>query len=279
MITVRTIEEYKKLLGELERPIGLVPTMGSLHEGHLSLVKAAKASNHIVVVSVFVNPTQFSPDEDYERYPRDIERDSALLEKEGVDILFAPNAAEMYAPGYDTWVEVGTITERLEGAARPGHFRGVATIVLKLFNIIAPQTAYFGQKDAQQALVIKKMVRDLNLDINIVTIPIVRSFDGLALSSRNKYLSPEQKTAALAISASLKLAEKLHADGVRDAGIIKERMKKLLNDASLTIDYISIAAPDTLKELETISQGALVSLAAYIGSTRLIDNTLLSCTL
>jgi len=275
LITVTTVAEYKHLSPRLKHPIGLVPTMGSLHEGHMSLVKAARDNNRSVVVSVFVNPTQFSPNEDFDRYPRDIMGDTAMLANAGVDILFAPNAADMYAPDHDTWVDVETITDRLEGKARPGHFRGVATVVLKLFNIIAPDTAYFGQKDAQQVLVIKKMVSDLNLDLHIVTMPIVRSGDGLALSSRNKYLSPEHKRSALAIYASLKLAEKLYSEGVRNAATIKEQMSNCLQQAGARIDYISIATQDALEELEYIDQSALVSLAVYFGSTRLIDNILL----
>lgn len=279
MITVSTVEEYKSLLGKIARPVGLVPTMGCLHEGHISLVKVARDENQTVVASVFVNPAQFGPREDFERYPRDLQADSALLENEGVDVLFTPSAAEMYAPGYDTWVEVGTITQMLEGASRPGHFRGVATVVLKLFNIICPDTAYFGQKDAQQVLVIKKMVRELNLGIDIKTLPIIRSEQGLALSSRNKYLSSEEKTSALAIFNSLKLAEKLYAEGERNADSIKNQMEGLLIRAGAKIDYISIASPDTLEEIETITREALVSLAVFFGSTRLIDNTLLGCTL
>lgn len=279
MITVGTIEEYKRHLGKFARPMGLVATMGYLHEGHLSLVRAARAENQTVAASIFVNPAQFGPGEDFERYPRDMAGDSSLLEKEGVDVLFAPRADEMYTPDHNTWVKVGTVTERLEGASRPGHFRGVATVVLKLFNIICPDTAYFGQKDAQQVLVIKKMVRDLNLGIDIKTMPIIRSADGLALSSRNKYLSPDEKASALAIFNSLKLAEKLFAEGARQSELIKKQVERVLTGAGAKIDYISVASPDTLEELETISQGALLSLAVYFGSTRLIDNILLGCTL
>ncbi|MDD2252000.1 MAG: pantoate--beta-alanine ligase [Dehalococcoidales bacterium] len=279
MIAVSTIEEYKRLLGNLARPIGLVPTMGYLHEGHLSLVRAARADNQTVVASIFVNPAQFGPEEDFERYPRDMTGDSLLLEREGVDVLFTPGATEMYTPDHNTWVRVGTVTERLEGASRPGHFRGVATVVLKLFNIIRPDTAYFGQKDAQQVLVVKKMVRDLNLGIDIKTMPIIRSAEGLALSSRNKYLSPAEKSSALAIFKSLKLAEKLFKEGTRQSDVIKKQVEHVLTQAGAKIDYISVASPDTLEELETISQGALLSLAVYFGSTRLIDNILLGCAL
>lgn len=275
MITVNTISQCKQALGVTPRPIGLIPTMGSLHEGHLSLIRAAKKDCQSVVVSVFVNPSQFGPNEDYQSYPRDIEGDRALLEKEGVDILFAPTATEMYAPGHDTWVEVGSITERLEGKARPGHFRGVATVVLKLFNIVNPDTAYFGQKDAQQALVIKKMVKDLDINTNITVMPTARSQGGLALSSRNHYLSESGRITANAIYESLKLAEDLYEKGQMNAGSIKDRMQDILNNAGVKIDYISIATADTLEELEIINQKALVSLAVYIGTVRLIDNILL----
>lgn len=275
MITVNTISQCKQALGITLRPVGLIPTMGSLHEGHLSLIRAAKKDCQSVVVSIFVNPSQFGPNEDYQSYPRDIEGDCALLEKEGVDILFAPTAAEMYTFGHDTWVEVGSITERLEGKARPGHFRGVATIVLKLFNIVNPDTAYFGQKDAQQALVIKKMVKDLDINTNITVMPTVRSQGGLALSSRNQYLSESGRITASAIYQSLKLAEDLYEKGQVNAGFIKDQMRDILNNAGAKIDYISIATADTLEELEIISQKALVSLAVYIGTVRLIDNILL----
>jgi pantoate--beta-alanine ligase len=275
LITVNTISQCKQALGVTPRPIGLIPTMGSLHEGHLSLIRAAKKDCQSVVVSVFVNPSQFGPNEDYQSYPRDIEGDRALLEKEGVDILFAPTATEMYAPGHDTWVEVGSITERLEGKARPGHFRGVATVVLKLFNIVNPDTAYFGQKDAQQALVIKKMVKDLDINTNITVMPTARSQGGLALSSRNHYLSESGRITANAIYESLKLAEDLYEKGQMNAGSIKDRMQDILNNAGVKIDYISIATADTLEELEIINQKALVSLAVYIGTVRLIDNILL----
>ena len=250
--------------------------MGYLHEGHLALVKHARAENAIVVVSIFVNPTQFGPSEDLGTYPRDLDRDLKLLEKEKADIVFVPSDVEMYPPEFSTWVDVEKVTERLEGASRPGHFRGVATVVAKLFNIVQPTKAYFGQKDAQQAIVIKRMVVDLDTDIEIVVVPTVRESDGLAMSSRNTYLSPEERQAATVLFRALSLARQLWQGGEEDADKIRYEMKSLIAKEPLAqIDYVSIADANTLKELEEIDCPALASLAVRIGRTRLIDNILL----
>jgi len=279
MRVITTAAEFARFRAGAPSPVGLVPTMGCLHAGHLSLVEKARQDNAAAVASIFVNPAQFGPNEDFGRYPRTFDRDCDLLSQAKVDAVFAPLPEEMYPQGYDTWVEVGSITQRLEGTARPGHFRGVATVVLKLFNIVRPDNAYFGQKDAQQVLVIRKMARDLNLDINIITLPIVRDESGLALSSRNTYLSREEKTAAGRIPAALKLAESMLAGGENNAGAIREALTRFLEaDPALRIEYISIAGPDSLEELESIGQPALLSLAVWAGGTRLIDNTVLAPT-
>jgi len=229
-----------------------------------------------VVVSIFVNPTQFGPQEDFEKYPRDHVLDLAILEKEKTDIVFMPSVTEMYPPQFNSWVEVGKVTERLEGASRPGHFRGVTTVVTKLFNIVEPTRAYFGQKDAQQLLVIKKMVADLNMNLEIVTVPTVREPDGLAMSSRNIYLNPQERQAALVLYQALSLAQKLWAQGEKDAERIRQQMKALIQKQPLAdIDYVSIADTETLDELDTVKSPALVSLAVRIGKTRLIDNIVL----
>lgn len=273
MKIIEKINEMRRLRQQLAGPVGLVPTMGYLHAGHLALVRQARAENPSVVVSIFVNPAQFGPQEDFRQYPRDTQSDLALLEKEGADIVFMPSLAEMYPPQFDSWVDVAEITERLEGAARPGHFRGVATIAAKLFNIVQPTRAYFGQKDAQQAIVIKKMVADLNMNREIVTVPTVREPDGLAMSSRNTYLNPQQRQAALVLYQALNLAQQLWTQGERDAQIIRQRMTDLIKKQPLAdIDYVSIADNETLDELDTIKPPALVSLAVRIGKTRLIDN-------
>ena len=276
MKIARTVAEVRSLRGKLEDPVGFVPTMGALHEGHLSLVRSARAENKSVVVSIFVNPTQFSPSEDFDTYPRDLERDLRLLEEESVDLVFAPASVELYPAGYSTWVEVESLTERLEGAARPTHFRGVATIVTKLFNIVAPQRAYFGQKDAQQALVIRRLIRDLNLPIELRVCPTVRESDGLALSSRNSYLSADERRAATVLKRGLDLAERLFSGGERDADRIRRRVRDLISSEPLAeIDYVSVADLETLDELESLDRPALVSLAVRFGRTRLIDNTIL----
>jgi pantoate--beta-alanine ligase len=274
---ITKIADMRKLRRELSEPVGLVPTMGYLHEGHLSLVRRARAENHSLVVSIFVNPTQFGPQEDFHSYPRDTKRDLALLEREDTDVVFMPSAEEMYTPQFNSWVEVGGVTERLEGASRPGHFRGVTTICAKLFNIVQPSRAYFGQKDAQQTVVIKKMVTDLNLNLEIVILPTVREPDGLAMSSRNSYLSPSERKAALVLYHALTLAQRLWGEGEADAASIRREMRRLIQkEPQATIDYVSIADAETLDELDTVKPPALVSLAVKIGSTRLIDNILLS---
>ena len=276
MKLVETIDDLKRLRLKLAEPVGFVPTMGYFHEGHLALVKQARAENPSVVVSIFVNPTQFGPQEDFDTYPRDPQRDLALLEKEGVDLVFMPSVAEMHPPQFTSWVEVGKVAERLEGAYRPGHFRGVATVVAKLFNIIQPTKAYFGQKDAQQLVVIKKMVADLNMSLEIVAVPTVREPDGLAMSSRNTYLNPEERKAATVLYQALSLAQKLWSQGKKDAERLRQEMIALIQKQPLAdIDYISIADAETLDELDTVRPPALVSLAVRIGSTRLIDNVVL----
>ncbi len=275
MKVVEKIAEMKQLRLQLAEPVGFIPTMGFLHEGHLSLVRQARAENPSVVVSIFVNPTQFGPHEDFKKYPRDPQRDLAMLEPM-TDVVFMPAAAEMYPETFDSWVEVGGVTERLEGASRPGHFRGVTTVVAKLFNIVQPTRAYFGQKDAQQAVVIKKMVADLNMNLEIVILPTVREPDGLAISSRNTYLNPEQRLAATVLYRALKLAQVLWAQGEKDAGTIRHEMTELIEKEPLAeIDYISIANTITLKEMHRIKPPALVSIAVKIGKTRLIDNIVL----
>ena len=276
MKTIKTIAEMKQLRQQLAEPVGFVPTMGYLHEGHLALVRQARKENPSVVVSIFVNPTQFGPQEDIKLYPRDPQRDLALLEKERADIVFMPSADEMYPPQFSSWVEVGRVTERLEGASRPGHFRGVTTVVAKLFNIIQPTRAYFGQKDAQQAVVIRKMVADLNMNLEIVTVPTVREPDGLAMSSRNTYLNPEERRAALVLYQALCLAEKLWSQGETDAQRLRQKILALIQKEPLaTIDYVSVADAETLDELDIVKPPALVSMAVRIGKTRLIDNIVL----
>lgn len=277
MKVIRTIDEMKHAVSLAIRPIGFVPTMGALHEGHLSLIRAARAENPTVVVSIFVNPTQFGPREDYEKYPRDLDRDLRLLEQEQVDLVFVPDVQEMYPPGFDTWVDPGKIGTILEGAARPGHFRGVDTVVLKLFNICKPDKAYFGQKDGQQCVVIKRMVRDLNLDVEIVIRPTVREPDGLAMSSRNQYLNPEERRAATVISRALFEAEKQFKVGERSAAFLKDLVYQILRSEPLIqqIDYVSVADADTLEELETVDRKAMISTAVRIGPARLIDNVVL----
>ncbi|MDD5510076.1 MAG: pantoate--beta-alanine ligase [Dehalococcoidales bacterium] len=276
MRVVEKIAEMRCLRRELAEPVGFVPTMGYLHEGHLSLVRGARAENRSVVVSIFVNPTQFGPQEDLASYPRDIERDLALLAEEAVDAVFMPSAAEMYPGRFGVYVDGGKITERLEGACRPGHFRGVATVVAKLFNIVRPTRAYFGQKDAQQAAVIKKMVADLNMDLEVATLPTVREPDGLAMSSRNIYLNPAERRAALVLYRALCLAQRLWREGETDAGRLRREMIALIEKEPLAIiDYVSIAGTDTLNELDEVKPPVLVSLAVRIGGTRLIDNIVL----
>jgi pantoate--beta-alanine ligase len=272
----RTIAQMKSLRQHCSGSLGFVPTMGFLHEGHLSLVRQSKAENTTTATSIFVNPTQFGPAEDFKTYPRDTEHDFKLLEGAQNDIVFMPDAAEMYPPAYSSWVDVEGITDRLEGAIRPGHFKGVTTVVAKLFNIVAPHRAYFGQKDAQQALVIKKMVNDLNMKLEVVALPTVREPDGLAMSSRNIYLNPEERISATVLYRSLQLAQKLYESGERDAAKIRDRMASMIEGEALAwIDYISIASTETLEELSRIDRSALISLAIRFGKTRLIDNIII----
>ncbi len=276
MHVAATIAQMRTLRRAQRDNVGFVPTMGYLHEGHLSLVRAAREQNAHVIVSIFVNPTQFGPNEDFERYPRDEERDLALLRDERVDVVFMPSVDEMYPPGASTFVDVEGVTEMLEGAHRPGHLRGVATVVAKLFNIVEPTRAYFGRKDAQQLVVVRKLVRDLRFDIEIVGMPIVREPDGLALSSRNAYLSPAEREAALVLSRSLRQAEALFTNGERDAERLRAAMRELIAREPLAqVDYVSVAGPESLRELDRVEECALVSLALRIGATRLIDNVTL----
>ena len=276
MKIIKTAAEFRDTERAAARPLGLVPTMGYLHEGHLSLIRRARADNETVAASVFVNPTQFGADEDLSAYPRDMDGDLDKLRREGVDLVFAPSASEMYPRGFDTAVEVGALAERLEGERRPGHFRGVATVVCKLLAIVRPDNVYFGQKDAQQLLVIRRMNADLNLGANVVAMPTVRDADGLALSSRNARLSADDRRNALALHRALRLAESLYADGARDANAIRALMANALNAApGVSLDYVSIADADTLAELDEIDRPALVSLAARVGGARLIDNVVL----
>ena len=275
MKVIETIAEFREIRGKTEGTVGFVPTMGYLHEGHLSLVKRARDENVMTVVSIFVNPTQFGPKEDFKSYPRNIKRDLSMLEPM-TDIVFMPSDKEMYSENYDTWVEVKEITERLEGAIRPGHFKGVTTVVNKLFNIVEPTRAYFGQKDAQQVSVIKKMVNDLNMNLEIVVCSTIRENDGLAMSSRNTYLSVEQRKASAVLFKALTLAQELAAKGEKEAGVLRREMTELIEKEPLAnIEYISIASNETLKEIHRIKLPALVSLAVKFGKTRLIDNIVL----
>jgi pantoate--beta-alanine ligase len=256
--------------------VGLVPTMGYLHEGHLSLIRRAKAECGHVIVSIFVNPTQFGPSEDLSKYPRDLERDLNLIAPLGVDLVWAPTAEEMYPNGYQTWVEVETLTKPLEGSMRPSHFRGVTTVVAKLFNAVQPHKAYFGQKDAQQAAVIRQMTRDLSYPIEIVICPIVREADGLAMSSRNKYLEGADRMAALVLSRALNEAGKLYDADERNAETLRQKMKDVIAaEPRAQMQYVSCADYDTLAELDSVTGKTLLSMAVLIGKTRLIDNLVL----
>ena len=270
-------EEMRRACRDSARPLGLVPTMGALHDGHLSLVDHARADCASVAVSIFVNPTQFGEGEDFAEYPRDLDGDLEMLRQRGVDLVFVPDVAEVYPPGFDTWVEVGPLADRLEGAARPGHFRGVATVVAKLFGIVQPERAYFGQKDGQQTVVVRKMARDLDLGVEVVVLPTVREADGLAMSSRNIRLNPEQRQAAPAVYRALSAGQTLWEEGERDANTIRNAVRDVLEAEPLlgAIDYVSVAAPDTMEELGTAVPGAMLSTAAHLGMVRLIDNVTL----
>lgn len=271
------LNELRQARCQLANPLGLVPTMGFLHLGHLSLVEAARRENASVAVSIFVNPTQFGPQEDLATYPRDLPRDLNLLEKAGVDLVWTPTPEIMYPEGYQTWVTVERISQPLEGAMRPGHFRGVATVVAKLFNALQPQKAYFGQKDAQQAAVIRRMALDLNFPLDIVICPTVREADGLAMSSRNAYLNHEQRRAAAVLYRSLQQAQALYDSGERNAEALRRVMRQIIEAEPLAkLQYVSCADLLSLQELEgEISGQALLSMAVVIGKTRLIDNLIL----
>ena len=272
---VKDMKELSKKYLKENKTIGFVPTMGFLHEGHLSLVRRAREENDIVVVSIFVNPTQFGPNEDYESYPRDLERDVKLLKELNVDVVFHPPVEEMYPKDFSTYVEETKLSRYLCGKSRPGHFRGVCTIVTKLFNIVHPTRAYFGQKDAQQFRVIKRMVRDLNMDVELVECPIVREHDGLAMSSRNIYLSDDERVQALALYNSLKLAENLIKSGERDAGVVKSAMKEFLSRYDkVKIDYVEIVDEETLEPVKHIEGKVIVAIACWVGKARLIDNVI-----
>jgi pantoate--beta-alanine ligase len=275
----KTIEEMRSASRDTRsegKRFGFVPTMGALHEGHLSLVRAAKAKSDVVAVSIFVNPLQFGPTEDLAKYPRSFERDRELLEKEAVDIVFAPQPEEMYPKGAVTYVTVEGLSEKLCGRSRPGHFRGVATVVAKLFHIVEPDLAFFGQKDAAQATIIRRMVRDLNLPIEIVVCPIIREPDGLAMSSRNVYLRPEERKAAPVLNRSLTETKNRFDQGERNARkLIAAGKRVMAQESRVRLDYFEIVDPDTLDPVLEVTRSALVAIAALVGNTRLIDNILL----
>jgi pantoate--beta-alanine ligase len=277
MDMIGNIPEFREARAALQGRVGLVPTMGYLHEGHLALVRQAVAENHHVAVSIFVNPAQFGPTEDFNSYPRDPERDLQLLREAGVALVFVPPVSEMYPPGFQTYVEVTGVSQGLEGERRPGHFRGVATVVAKLFNIVQPDRAYFGQKDAQQVAVIQRMVADLAMPLQIVVVPTVRAADGLALSSRNSYLTPEQRQAAPVLYRALLAAKALFDSGNKSPEALRNAMRDVLNSEPLAqVDYVSAADASTLAELDSpTDHPILLSMAVRIGQTRLIDNLVL----
>ncbi len=276
MMIVSTLEELRTALPLLDHPLGLVPTMGYLHEGHLSLARRAREECKSVAVSIFVNPTQFGPNEDLSKYPRDLERDLHLLESAGVDLVWTPAPEVMYPPAFQTWVEVQEVTRPLEGAQRPGHFRGVTTVVAKVFNAVQPDVAYFGQKDAQQAAVIRRMTADLNFPVEIVVCPIVREPDGLAMSSRNVYLDTDQRKAATILYRALTAAKAAYDHGERDANRLRDIMQRTLASEPLArMQYVSCADYTTLEELDTVTGKTLLSMAVFFGKTRLIDNLVL----
>jgi pantoate--beta-alanine ligase len=279
MLIFKTVAEAQSACAQLRgegRILGLVPTMGALHEGHLSLARAAKAECDIVAASIFVNPTQFGPNEDFSKYPRTFEQDCALLEGEGVDMIFAPTVDEMYPSGASTFVVVEGVSDRLDGASRPGHFRGVTTVVSKLFHIICPHKAFFGQKDAAQVAVLRKMVRDLNFPLRLVVCPIVREDNGLAMSSRNRYLSERERQQALVLRRALEQVEKRASEGEMSSRTLMETARNVFaSEPDVRIDYIAVVDPETLEDVPNVRDGALVAVAAFVGTTRLIDNILL----
>ena len=275
--TVSDLKELRHLRCSLAGPVGFVPTMGFLHAGHLALVQAARRDCQSVVVSIFVNPTQFGPQEDLSRYPRDLPRDLALLDEAGVDLVWLPTAEVMYPPGYQTWVTVDEVSQPLEGARRPGHFRGVATVVAKLFHAVQPDRAYFGQKDAQQAVIIRKMTEDLNMPVRVKVMPTIREKDGLAMSSRNRYLSSQERKEAVLLFASLKKAKQLIEAKETSASRIVRLMRAVIQKAPhARIDYVQVVDPDTLQPLTKINRRCLIVLAVRIGKTRLIDNLMVN---
>jgi len=279
MRIIETVKEMQGVADELrkDRKIGLVPTMGYLHEGHIALVKKAREISDVVAVSIFVNPTQFGPSEDLARYPRDFERDRGLLEREKTDIIFFPDVKEMYPERYSTYIQVRELENHLCGKTRTGHFIGVATVVSKLFNIVKPHFAVFGQKDYQQLKIIERMVRDLNMDLKVVPYPTVREPDGLAMSSRNTYLSPAEREKALLIYASMKKVEALFKAGQRDVSVLREEVKQVLSsEEGVQIEYITISDAETLVEIDRIENKAVLAIACRVGKTRLIDNTILT---
>ena len=274
--TVERMQKRADALRREGRTIGLVPTMGFLHEGHLELMRVARPRVDVVVTSIFVNPTQFGPNEDLDAYPRDTEGDCAKVEAVGGDIVFMPSVEEMYPAGYQTTVKVDKVTQRLCGRSRPVHFAGVATVVTKLFNMVKPHLAVFGEKDFQQLVVIRRLVTDLNMNIEIVGVPTYREPDGLAMSSRNKYLHPEERVSALCLKKSLDRAVVMCREGVRDARHIREAVESIINShPSARVDYVAVCDPRTLEEVETLAEETLVAIAAHVGTTRLIDNCLL----
>lgn len=279
MRVTRNIAEARAAVAGLRaegRTVGLVPTMGALHAGHLSLVRASRTACDATVATIFVNPTQFAPGEDFTKYPRTFDADCALLEAEGVDVVFAPEAAEMYPPGATTVVEVEGISDRLDGASRPGHFRGVATVVSKLFHIVGPDKAFFGQKDAAQVAVLRRMVRDLNFPVEMVVCPIVREPDGLAMSSRNRYLSAEDRRQALVLSRALRRVEARAAAGETNSeALIEAGLAAMAEEPEVGLDYFRVVNPETLEDVPDVTHGALVAVAAQVGPARLIDNLLL----
>ena len=270
---IEKVSEMTELARGLARPAGLVPTMGALHEGHMGLIRKCREDCETAAVSIFVNPTQFGPSEDNERYPRELEADLEKCREAGVDVVFAPSAEEMYPEGFSSAIEVGGVTNKMCGLSRPGHFRGVTTVVCKLFNIVRPERAYFGQKDAQQVVVVKRMAEDLNLPVEIVRVPIVREPDGLALSSRNAYLSPEERKDALRLREALEHFKTRVAGGERDPLKLIGEMGRMIDEVeSARIDYVVVVDPETLEALDRIEGRAMAALAVWIGSTRLIDN-------
>lgn len=271
----KTITDIRKIRSALQGSVGFIPTMGYLHEGHISLVEKAQKENDHVIVSIFVNPKQFGPHEDFQKYPRDPQKDLTLLEKAKTDIVFMPSVEQLYPEDFETYVELKDLPTKLEGAIRPGHFTGVATVLTKLFHIVEPTRSYFGQKDAQQVAVVKKMVLDLNFPTEIVVSETVREADGLAMSSRNVFLNDKERKEATILFQSLSLAKEMAAKGETDSKKIKKAMEKILRTTSGVVDYISIADQQTLNEIETVKNGTLVSLAVRFGTTRLIDNVII----